>query len=107
VAALRAAQLDVRANYDAANNAIALLIGNSSATAANTTVVARYTGQNVKITVGPGASTSVYFSLVRFSGWYDLVITLASDASIRYHVAGHLETGKPSISDPAIGGLIL
>jgi hypothetical protein len=30
------------------------------------------------------------------------VITVASDASIKYHFAGHVENGKDSISDPAL-----
>ena len=44
------------------------------------------------------------YSLNRFSSWYDFVITVASDSSIEYHLAGHLETGTDSISDPALGG---
>jgi hypothetical protein len=32
------------------------------------------------------------------------VITVAADASIEYHFAGHIEDGNDSITDPAISG---
>jgi phospholipase C len=36
-------------------------------------------------------------------GWYDLTITVDSDASFVRRYAGHVETGKASMSDPALG----
>src|SRR5262249_5274167 len=108
VSALHNLQLDVHVAYDVANNGVTLTIGNSPTQApADVTVVDRYTGQTTKLTIAPSASVTRVFPLARFYGWYDFVITLASDASIRYEVAGHLETGKASISDPALGGLVL
>ncbi len=44
--------------------------------------------------------------LDHFGGWYDLVVKVSGDASFRYQLAGHVETGKESISDPALGGLV-
>ena len=35
--------------------------------------------------------------------WYDLELTLAEDPRWRLRLAGHMETGRPSLSDPAIG----
>jgi phospholipase C len=37
------------------------------------------------------------------TGWYDVLVT--SDSSPRYlrRLAGHIETGRPSVSDPALG----
>jgi hypothetical protein len=46
------------------------------------------------------------FSLDQFHGWYDLVVTVAGDATFKYRLAGHVETGKDSFSDPALGGLV-
>jgi hypothetical protein len=40
------------------------------------------------------------------AGWYDLIVKVSGDASFRYQLAGHVETGKESISDPALGGLV-
>ena len=45
-------------------------------------------------------------SLHEFHGWYDVIVTVAGDATFKYELAGHLGTGKDSFSDPALGGLI-
>jgi phospholipase C len=39
----------------------------------------------------------------KFFGWYDFTLTADSDPSFRRQIAGHLETGKDSVTDPAIG----
>jgi phospholipase C len=39
-------------------------------------------------------------------GWYDLIVTVAEDPSFNYRLAGHVETGRDSFSDPALGGLV-
>jgi phospholipase C len=36
-------------------------------------------------------------------GWYDLAIEVDSDKQYRRRVAGHLETGRDSMTDPAMG----
>ncbi|MBZ5634471.1 MAG: phospholipase C, phosphocholine-specific [Acidobacteriia bacterium] len=102
---LRNWQLDVRAVYNEKTNGITLVITNPASHTANVTILDQYSGKSDKIAIGPGGSKSEYYSLQRFSGWYDFVITVASDSSIEYHLAGHLETGDDSISDPALGGL--
>jgi phospholipase C len=106
VAGLRNAQLDVRVYYNNEDNGIALAIVNPSPQTANVTILDQYTGKSVGLAINAGRSDSRYFSLSRFSGWYDFAITIATDPSIKYHFAGHVETGKDSISDPAIGGLL-
>ena len=47
-----------------------------------------------------------HWSLARFGGWYDFATTVPHDPGLEIDLAGHLETGKDSISDPAMGGLI-
>lgn len=103
VSSLRSAQLDARAYYDGQNNGIAIAITNPSSQPANITVLNQYSGQSVEFTINAGRPDSRYFTLAPFSGWYDFVITVASDPAIRYQLAGRVETGKDSISDPAIG----
>jgi phospholipase C len=39
-------------------------------------------------------------------GWYGLKVHVDSDASFQWQLAGHVETGKPSVSDPAIGAAL-
>ena len=44
--------------------------------------------------------------LHEYFGWYDLVVTVAQDATFECRLAGHVETGRDSFSDPALGGLV-
>jgi phospholipase C len=37
---------------------------------------------------------------------WNLVVTVAEDSTFNYRLAGHVETGKDSFSDPALGGLV-
>jgi phospholipase C len=39
----------------------------------------------------------------RSGGWYDVEVTVKGSPFVR-QFAGHLETGRPSVSDPALGG---
>jgi phospholipase C len=59
-----------------------------------------------KLVLGPGDSDSKSWSLTRTRGWYDLAITVDGDDHFQYHVAGHVENGDDSISDPLMGGLV-
>ena len=45
-------------------------------------------------------------SLGQFHGRYDLIITVDGDSTFEYRLAGHVETGTESFSDPALGGLV-
>jgi phospholipase C len=104
VAGLRKAQLEVRANYDARENEIALVFANRGAQSVKVSVLDQYSGKRTALSIKPKDSESKSWSLERLYGWYDLIITVDADASIAYHFAGHVETGKDSISDPALGG---
>jgi len=105
VFALRSNQLDVHAVYDQKTNGITLGIRNPASQPAGVIIRDQYSGKTEQRKIDAGDSRSVAYSLSRFSGWYDFVITIAADASIEYHLAGHVETGQDSISDPALGGL--
>ena len=51
----------------------------------------------------PGASTEHTLELRHSHGWYDLTVVSAEDGGFLRRLAGHVETGAPSVSDPAIG----
>lgn len=38
-------------------------------------------------------------------GWYDLTIEVEGDSSFHYQLAGHIENGRDSITDPLMGGV--
>jgi phospholipase C len=102
VSSLRSSQLDITPQYAPQQNGIVLVIRNLASSAAAVKIVDKYTGQPVNLSIGAGATQSPFFSLVRSSGWYDFVVTVASDSSIEYRIAGRLETGKDSVSDPRL-----
>jgi phospholipase C len=106
VAALRKAQLDVRASYDERKNEITLIFANSGSQSVKVNVLDQYTGKRVEVRIKPKDNESKSLSLSRLYGWYDSIITVDADPGIAYHFAGHLETGKDSISDPGLGGVL-
>jgi phospholipase C len=101
-----AARLDVRTNYDPAANRIILAITNTGPHAADVVVHNRYTGKTLTQFLDAGASVSQDWALARFSGWYEFVVTVTEDPSFESRLAGHLENGRDSISDPLMGGLV-
>jgi phospholipase C len=96
------ANVDVNALYDPAGFFISLNIQNLSLAKSTVTVTDVYTNQKVSETVEPGKGFSKFWSLENFSGWYDLIVTVDSDSTFERRLSGHVETGRDSISDPAI-----
>ncbi|MFX8180054.1 phospholipase domain-containing protein, partial [Acinetobacter baumannii] len=62
-----------------------------------------YTGATVQREVRGGDDASVYLDLRGQHAWYDLTITASIDAGFQRRLAGHVETDRPSVSDPALG----
>jgi phospholipase C len=84
-----------------------LQIANLTKNKASVTVTDAYTGKIVPAFFTRHGEEFVYdWSLEEFRGWYDLVIKVEQDPTFEYRFAGHIETGRESISDPAMGGLV-
>jgi hypothetical protein len=81
-------------------------IKNLAAAKAEVSVLNAYTGELFTETLHPQDSFEGEVPLGQFHNWYDLVITVSEDASFKYQLAGHVETGRDSYSDPAMGGLV-
>jgi phospholipase C len=102
-----AVALDVRSDYGDDDDAVMFLsVRNVGSQKASMTVLDAYSGEKMTRMVGPHGHTDGRLSLEQFHGWYDLVVTVAEDPSFEYRLAGHVETGRDSISDPAMGGLL-
>jgi phospholipase C len=103
-----AAALDVRSSYGSEDDrgTIKWRITNVSAKPAEVTVLDAYTGESSSRLLAPNASLEDKVSLDQFHGWYDFIVTVAEDPNFGYRLAGHVETGKDSFSDPALGGLV-
>jgi phospholipase C len=79
---------------------------NEGSHAARVKVFDRYTGKTSQLVLDPEESSSKHWSLTRFFGWYDFRVTVDEDPGFASHLAGHVETGEDSMSDPAMGGLV-
>jgi len=102
-----AAVLLVSSTYDCDPDSVALdltitNVGNRS----EVTVLNVYAGDAFTRLLQPQGTFVEGFSRTQFFSWYDLIITVAADPTFTYRLAGHVETGKDSFSDPALGGLI-
>ncbi|MES2056595.1 MAG: phospholipase C, phosphocholine-specific [Pseudomonadota bacterium] len=56
------------------------------------------------ITLRPGQSVTELWRVAATSGWYDLAVEIDAEKAHFQRFAGRLETGRDSISDPAMGG---
>ncbi|HKR40285.1 MAG TPA: phospholipase C, phosphocholine-specific [Paraburkholderia sp.] len=98
------ARPEVAEGYDVANGNLQLRLENKGGARCQFTIVNAYDpGTKIQRTVPGGDTEQLYLDLRNAHGWYDLTITVDSDATFVRRVAGHVETGHPSYSDPALG----
>ncbi len=82
---------------------ITLDIHNRGASASKVRIRDAYAGRTLAHTLEPGRSLTWNWSLEASFGWYDLTIEVESDSTFERRLAGHVETGTDSVSDPALG----
>jgi phospholipase C len=98
----------VRASYDTREHgSIGWSITNVGTANATVSVLDAYSGYVVTRLLEPGRRFEDAWSRDGFYGWYDLIVTVAQDPALNYRLAGHVETGRDSFSDPALGGFQL
>ena len=100
---------EVRVCYDIANGNVYLSMMNAGKNAAKFTIRAkayRDDGPWTAMVSGGGASEQ-HWELAASGQWYDFVVTCDADASYYRRFAGRVETGRHTISDPAMGLLDL
>jgi len=98
------ARLDVRAEYDAQAQGLVLRVRNLASQNAQVKVQDRYSRVQVSAMMVPDQEVSWPWRFDQSFGWYDLLVTVAEDRGFRVQLAGHVENGRPSASDPALGG---
>ena len=98
-----AAGPEVTVRHDGAGGQVLLVLTNPGATSVRLTVTDAY--GNLKhgqtYVLAPGARIADAVPLSRSNNWYDLSVTSDSDATFLRRLAGHVESGRPSTSDPA------
>jgi phospholipase C len=99
------ARPEVAEGYDVSNGNLQLRLENVGSARCQFTIVNAYDANHViKHSVRGGDTEQLYLDLRNAHGWYDLAITVDTDATFVRRFAGHVETGKSSMSDPALGG---
>jgi phospholipase C len=97
-----ATNLESAAVYDVPRNGLMLIIKNAGMTSARVQIKNVYSETTAMHVLASGATYDMFVSLSQHAGWYDFIITVESDVSFQQELAGHLETGKASTTDPAI-----
>ena len=98
------AKISVNAIYEKEWEGIALVIRNHGSSTEEVKIVDAYSGKTHTHHVHPHDGISYVGDLHKSFGWYDFTVSIESDASFQRQLAGHVETGRHSVSDPAIGG---
>lgn len=102
-----AAVLDVSSSYGInGGGLIGWKIINTASSQAQISIVDAYSGQATTRVLPQNQAYTDKLSAYQFHGWYDLIITVAGDPTLKYRLAGHIETGADSFSDPALGGVV-
>jgi phospholipase C len=94
---------EVTVRHDAGNGGQLVLTATNAATSAcRLTVANAYGAQSSSFTVPAGGKVVRTVDVRGGKHWYDLKVTSATDSTFLRRFAGHVETGRPGVSDPAL-----
>jgi len=95
---------EVLEGYDVANGNLQLRLENLGAAGCQFTIVNSYAPNSV-VTQSVRAQDlqQVYLDLSSSYGWYDLTVSVNTDANFVRRLGGHVETCQSSMTDPALG----
>ena len=96
---------EVEARYDAAAERMVITVRNLGGDPLAVAIAPlSYSRERPRLaTVAAGKSVSAAFPIRASAHWYDIAVTLPGVPDFLRRLAGHVETGSPSFSDPAIG----
>nr|WP_316638388.1 phospholipase C, phosphocholine-specific [uncultured Roseateles sp.] len=109
VAAAAQPNPEVRVTPDAVNGELVVELSNPGSLACTVSLVAnKYYDLGPKVQLlAPQATATIRLPLKDSAHWYDFSVRVAGQPDYSRRFAGHLETGQPSISDPAMEGQAL
>ncbi|WP_405775183.1 phosphocholine-specific phospholipase C [Streptomyces sp. NBC_00859] len=93
---------EVTARHRATDGSVELTMTNAGSADCHLTVTNAYGGKSETFTVRKGKTVVHTVDLRSTRQWYDLSVVSDRDSSYLRRFAGHVETGKPGVSDPAI-----
>ncbi len=96
-------RLEVAMRHDAEARRLLLQLRNPGAASCRCRIVDRYDpARGLELEISPGSMQTRAWDLAAQDHWYDLAVTCAQDARYLRRLAGHIETGRASRSDPAM-----
>jgi phospholipase C len=96
--------VEVTARHERASGHLRLTLTNNAATALRVVLVDAYGAEHpATLQLRPGAKVEHRIDTGRTLGWYDISVLTEQQPSALRRLAGHVETGKATTSDPAIG----
>jgi phospholipase C len=101
------ANLQIRVTYNINENGISLEVTNANSVLVPLRLFDYYTQQTMQRSVEANMSFNEFWSLATFYGWYDITIETDADPTFQARLAGHLETGEDSMTDPALDGSLI
>ena len=96
---------DVDLHYDVDDYALVLRITNQGRVPCRVHVSSAYDDKSFSDVLPRGRALEKRWHLKSSFGWYDLTVATDADKSFQRRFAGHLENGRDSVSDPALGGM--
>jgi phospholipase C len=94
--------LRVASRYERDNGSVIVALTNEGRDFCNVSVENLYNGESIAYTLEPGKRIEREWSLGSSYGWYDLIVRSDAENGFVQRLAGHVETGEPSVSDPAM-----
>jgi phospholipase C len=85
-----------------AENLLVVLHNHGAAPVTVFTANAYVGGARRTLTLAPGATVADSWPIAGSDHWYDVSVVLGEDPHFLRRLAGHIETGRPSRSDPAL-----
>jgi len=94
---------EVKVRYDSLTGDIHLTLHNPGASPRTLEVRNSYDAASVRNhTIAPNKTVEEHCATGSSAGWFDISVTQESAPGFLRRFAGHVETGKPSTSDPAV-----
>ncbi|HUA81161.1 MAG TPA: phospholipase C, phosphocholine-specific [Dyella sp.] len=100
--ASRKTTLQIASRYGREKAHLVLTLANEGRDFCNVTVQNLYNGESISYMLKPGEHAERDWWLSDSYGWYDLIVRADAEGGFVRRLAGHVETGESSVTDPAI-----
>jgi phospholipase C len=100
---VNATNLSIETEHAMHGHTLRLRIRNAGSRDVQVKVKDVYSGMITTDSVRAGDEVSAEWDLSENHNWYDLIVSVIGDGAFQQHLAGHIENGEDSYTDPAMG----